>query len=55
MSLLEQAKRFLPLFYMQAVFYPMVAIIITFTFIRQTGAMFGADLNEIGRGLVKMI
>lgn len=55
MGLLEQAKSFLPLFYMQAMFYPMVALIITFTFVRQTGALFGADLNEIGRGLVKLI
>ncbi|MFH1306781.1 MAG: hypothetical protein ABIH83_03980 [Candidatus Micrarchaeota archaeon] len=54
-DLIEKAKNFLPLFYMQAAFFPMVALIITFTFIRQTGALFGADLSEIGRGLVKLI
>ncbi|PIT84682.1 hypothetical protein COU37_02035 [Candidatus Micrarchaeota archaeon CG10_big_fil_rev_8_21_14_0_10_45_29] len=52
---IEKAKNFLPLFYMQALFLPMVSLIITFTFIRQTGALFGADLNEVGRGLIKLI
>jgi hypothetical protein len=42
-------------YYQQALFYPMIALIITFTFIRQTGALFGADLAEIGRGLIKII
>lgn len=54
-SLLEQAKIFLTTFYIQAVFLPMVALIITFTFIRQTGSVLGADLSEIGRGLIKLI
>jgi hypothetical protein len=54
-SLIYKAKNFIPLFYLQAMFFPMVALIITFTFIRQTGAILGADLNEIGRGLVKLI
>lgn len=55
MSMLEKAKAFIPLFYLQALFFPMVALIITFTFIRQMGAIFGSDLNEIGRGLMKLI
>jgi len=54
-SLLERARTFIPMFYLQAMFFPIVALIITFTFIRQTGAIFGSDLNEIGRGLVKLI
>jgi hypothetical protein len=41
--------------YSQAVFYPMVCLIITFTFVRQTSSLFGADLAEIGRGLIKII
>jgi hypothetical protein len=41
--------------YQQAVLYPMVALIITFTFVRQTSSLFGADLAEIGRGLIKII
>lgn len=41
--------------YLQAFFYPMVALIITFSFVRQTGSLFGADLGEIGRGLIKII
>ncbi len=46
---------FLPYFYMQALFVPLVAFTITFTVFRQVGALFGADLNEVGRGLVKLI
>jgi hypothetical protein len=41
--------------YLQGLFYPIVSLIITFTFIRQTGSLFGADLAEIGRGLIKII
>lgn len=41
--------------YLQAVFYPMVCLILTFTFVRQTSSLFGADLAEIGRGLIKII
>ncbi len=41
--------------FMQALFYPLAALIITFSFIRQTGSLFGADLAEIGRGLIKII
>lgn len=43
------------LMYMQAFFYPLIALIMTFTFIRQTSSLFGADLAEIGRGIVKII
>jgi hypothetical protein len=41
--------------YLQAMFYPLVALIITFTFIRSTATIFGADLAELGRGLLKLI
>jgi len=43
------------IFFLQSMFYPLVALTITFTFIRQTGSLFGADLAEIGRGLLKII
>ncbi len=43
------------MFFLQAIFYPLVALIVTFTFIRQTGSLFGSDLAEIGRGLIKII
>ncbi len=43
------------IFFLQSMFYPLVALIITFTFIRQTGSLMGADLAEIGRGLMKII
>ena len=54
-GLITQLETFLPVFYLQGMFLPLVALIITFTFIRQTGALFGADLAEIGRGLIKLI
>jgi len=41
--------------YLEAMFYPMVTLIIVFSFIRQTSSLFGADLAEIGRGLIKII
>ncbi len=41
--------------YMQAMFYTLVALIITFTFIRSTASLFAADLQELGRGLLKLI
>jgi len=41
--------------YLQAIFYPMVCLILTFTFVRQTSSLFGTDLAEIGRGLIKII
>ncbi|MFA5382128.1 MAG: hypothetical protein WC356_03105 [Candidatus Micrarchaeia archaeon] len=34
---------------------PVIALIITYTFIRSFGMMLGADLAEIGRGLIKLI
>jgi hypothetical protein len=43
------------IFFLQSMFYPLVALIVTFTFIRQTGSLMGADLAEIGRGLMKII
>ena len=51
----DSAIGLLSLMYIEAFFYPLIALIVTFTFIRQTGALFGADLAEIGRGIVKII
>ena len=48
-------QHMLGVFFMQALFYPLAALIITFSFIRQTGSLLGADLAEIGRGLIKII
>lgn len=42
-------------FLFHALFYPLVCLIVTFTFIRQVSAILGADLAEIGRGLIKLI
>jgi hypothetical protein len=43
------------IFFLQSIIYPFVALILTFTFIRQTSSLMGADLAEIGRGLMKII
>jgi len=51
-SFLQQS---INIFFLQSMFYPLVALIITFTFIRQTSSLMGADLAEIGRGLMKII
>lgn len=51
----DSAIGLLSIMYMQAFFYPLIALIVTFTFIRQTGSLFGADLAEIGRGIIKII
>lgn len=48
-------KDMVGLLFLQAIFYPLASLIITLTFIRQTGNLFGADLAEIGRGLIKII
>jgi len=45
----------LNIFFLQSLIYPFVVLIMTFTFIRQTSSLFGADLAEIGRGLMKII
>ena len=52
LSFLQQT---INIFFLQSMFYPLVALIITFTFIRQTSSLMGADLAEIGRGLIKII
>lgn len=54
-SHLDSARGKLSLLYLQAFFYPMITLIVTFTFIRQGGSLLGADLAEIGRGLIKII
>ncbi|VVB57539.1 Uncharacterised protein [uncultured archaeon] len=54
-SLRAQIESFLPVFYLQGMFLPLVAFTVTITFIRQTGSLFGADLAEIGRGLIKLL
>jgi hypothetical protein len=43
------------IFFLQSLIYPFVALIITFTFIRQSSSLMGADLAEIGRGMIKLI
>ena len=52
---LDYYGQMLGMLFMQALFYPLASLIITFTFIRQTGSLLGADLAEIGRGLIKII
>jgi hypothetical protein len=52
---IDDARDEISILYLQAFIYPLVSLIVTFTFIRQTGSLFGADLAEIGRGLIKII
>lgn len=40
---------------LQSFFYPIIALTIAFTFIRQTSTLFGADIAELGRGLIRLI
>lgn len=54
-NLMDKIGAALHLLFLQAVFYPLASLIVTFSFIRQTGNLFGADLAEIGRGLIKII
>ncbi len=54
-GLLDQIKNFLPSFYLQAVFFPLVALTVTLSFIREFAELLSGDLNEIGRGLIKLI
>ncbi len=51
----EQLKADVATMILQALFYPVVAFMITFTFIRAVSSMFGGDLAELGRGLIKLI
>jgi len=40
---------------MHALFLPLIVLTITFTFVRSTASLFGADVMEFSRGLVKLI
>jgi len=40
---------------LHALFLPLIVLTITFTFIRSTASLFGADVMEFSRGLVKLI
>jgi hypothetical protein len=40
---------------LHALFLPLITLTITFTFIRSTSSLFGADVMEFSRGLVKLI
>ena len=54
-GIISYLQQTMNIFFLQSMFYPLVALIITFTFIRQTSSLMGADLAEIGRGLMKII
>ncbi|MFN3909804.1 MAG: hypothetical protein ACK4J0_01045 [Candidatus Anstonellaceae archaeon] len=48
-------ESYVTMLYLQGMIFPFVSLTIVFTFIRQTSNILGADLNEIGRGLLKLI
>jgi len=51
----DSIKNLVVIMYMQGFIYPFVSLTIVFTFIRQFSNLLGSDLNEIGRGLIKLI
>jgi len=36
-------------------YYPMLVLIVTFTFIRTISPLLGADITEIGQGIVRLL
>lgn len=54
-SKINQYASFLPDIIMKMVFFPMVIFGLTISFIRMLAPILGADISEIGRGLIKLI
>jgi hypothetical protein len=54
-DLLAQAKTFMSSFWLQAIFFPLVALTVTWSFARELAELLSGDLNEVGRGLIKLI
>ncbi len=52
---MQDASNKVAMIFLQSVFFPLVALIIFFTFVRQTSSLMGADLAELGTGLIKII
>ena len=52
---IDNIKNLVILMYIQGFIYPFVSLTLVFTFIRQFSNLLGSDLNEIGRGLIKLI
>jgi len=48
-------RNVMPFFLFRSFLFPLVALTLVFTFVRATSAFFGADIAEMGRGLVKLI
>ncbi|MDO8339676.1 MAG: hypothetical protein Q7T16_03390 [Candidatus Burarchaeum sp.] len=44
-----------PFMVFRSFLFPLVAITLVFTFVRATAGFFGADIAEVGRGLIKLI
>ncbi|MCX8163379.1 MAG: hypothetical protein N3D10_02375, partial [Candidatus Micrarchaeota archaeon] len=51
----SKVKTYAAMLFLQAVVLPVASLTIVFTFTRQLSNILGADLNEIGRGLIKLI
>ena len=46
---------FLPTIWMKILFYPIVVMAVTITFIKTLSPLLGADISEIGQGLIRLI
>ena len=54
-SKINERYSFLPPIVMKIMFYPLVVFAVTFTFIKMASPLLGADVSEVGQGLVRLI
>jgi len=52
---INQFGSFLPALWIKVFFYPIVIFAVTLTFIKMLSPILGADISELGQGLMKMI
>lgn len=51
----NQFHSFIPPILLKAIFYPMIIMAVTISFIRIMAPLLGSDISEIGQGLIKLI
>ncbi|MFH1285448.1 MAG: hypothetical protein ABIH99_02590 [Candidatus Micrarchaeota archaeon] len=54
-AILSLISSYLNFLVLQTFLFPLVSLTVTFTFIRATSQLFGADVAELGKGLMKLI
>ncbi len=55
LSKINERYSFLPPLILKILFYPIVVFAVTFTFIKVASPLLGADISEVGQGLVKLL